>query len=58
MVEVRWEIEGTELGPDAAQKALQRVLDYNGRALAGISCPVHSDEPWLIVRGSTVKTCG
>jgi hypothetical protein len=64
MMEVRWEFKGDELGQEAAETAVHRVLDRYSRPLANIKCPVHGKVPVLVVRGHslddldlTVETC-
>lgn len=51
MIEVTWELEGDNIDQAAAGAAVERVLDYYKRALAGLTCPAHGSEPWLEVRG-------
>lgn len=56
MIHVKWELEGNEIDEAAAQAAVQRILNYYKRALASVSCPAHGGQPWLSVRGRTVKS--
>jgi hypothetical protein len=64
MMEVRWDFKGDELGQEAAETAVHRVLDRYSRPLANVKCPVHGKVPVLVVRGHslddldlTVETC-
>jgi hypothetical protein len=54
MIQVKWELEGSDIDVAAAEGVLQRVLNYYQRVLVGLSCPAHFAEPWLAVRGRTL----
>jgi hypothetical protein len=54
MIQVKWELEGSDIDAAAAESAVQRVINYYQRVLAGLSCPAHKKEPWLAVHGRTV----
>jgi hypothetical protein len=54
MIQVKWELEESDIDKGAAEAAVQRVLNYYRQVLAGVSCPAHSGEPWLAVRGRTL----
>jgi hypothetical protein len=54
MIQVKWELEGSDIDEVAAEAAVQPVLNYYTQALTGVSCPTHGGKPWLAVRGRTV----
>ena len=56
MIWVKWELDGEEIDDVAAELAMQHVLIFHKRALAGLVCPVHRADPWLVVRGSTLES--
>jgi hypothetical protein len=58
MIEVKWDLDGDGIDQFTAAAAVQRVVDYHRRALAGITCPAHGGEPWITVRGPTVASLG
>lgn len=55
MIEVTWQLEGSELTEADAETIMRRVIEYHRRALEGVQCSVHGRPPWLIVQGSTGK---
>ena len=56
MIAVRWDLNGAELDPAAAERAVEKVVGFHQRALAGVTCPEHNQAPVLVVRGQSVKT--
>jgi hypothetical protein len=54
MIEVKWELEGSDIDEVAAAAAVKPVLNYYKQALAGVSCPDHGRMPLLAVRGRTM----
>ena len=56
MIAVRWELNGADLDPAAAERAVEKVVGFHQRALAGVTCPAHNQPPVLVVRGQSVKT--
>lgn len=56
MIQVEWDFAGGNVDRAAAQKALEKVLGYYERALAGLTCPNHGQAPSLRVRGPSVET--
>lgn len=55
MIEVKWELGGSEVDQTNAETTVRRLLEYHGRVLEGVQCPVHGKRPWLVVRGTTMK---
>jgi len=57
MVDVKWHL-AEEVSREAAEAALGGVLLFHQQALAGLTCPVHQQEPWLRVQGRTIQNLG
>jgi hypothetical protein len=56
MVDVEWDFLGVDLDKEAAERAVSNVLTFYKQALGGITCPIHSREPWLRVQGRTLPS--
>ena len=56
MIAVRWDLNGAELDPSEAQRAVEKAVGFHQRALAGVTCPAHNQAPVLVVRGLSVRT--
>jgi hypothetical protein len=56
MIEVKWELQDRLLKTRAELGAVGKVLRFYSHALAGATCPIHEQEPWLTVSGGTLES--